>query len=307
MLSKQVMLTSAMTLACALGIGFYMQASSPRWTGEPEAAADPQLPAEPGPAELKIENITLTSFPADPAPAGANPQPATGAKPAPDAHSDHCGVTASAEAAPAAMVSLAVSAPCHGGERLTVHHSGMSFTAALDRTGHYAVQVPALTRTAVFIAETASGGGAVAVAEVADAETTERVVLQWSGHSGLEIHAREFGAAYGSAGHVWHGAAPGAAAGQVVRLGGTGLPAPRIAEVYSMPAGQPDRSGTVSLTVEAEVTGLNCGRDISAQALQLSGGRLSSRDLVIAMPDCDAQGSFLVLNNLVEDLKIASN
>lgn len=301
MLSKQVMLTSAMTLACALGIGFYMQASSPRWAGEPEAAADPQLPAEPGPAELKIENIMLTSLPADPAPAVADPQPA------PAAQSDACSVTASAVAAPAAMVSLTVSAPCHGGERLTVHHSGMTFTASLDRTGHYAAQVPALTRTAVFIAETASGGGAVAVAEVADAETTERVVLQWSGHSGLEIHAREFGAAYGSAGHVWNGAAPGAGAGQVVRLGDAGLLAPRIAEIYSLPAGQQDRSGTVSLTAEAEVTGLNCGRDVSAQALQLSGGRLSSRDLVIAMPECDAQGSFLVLNNLVEDLKIASN
>lgn len=206
-----------------------------------------------------------------------------------------------------AMVSLTVSAPCHGGERLTVHHSGMTFTAALDLNGHYAAQVPALTRTAVYIAETVSGGGAVAVAEVADAEAMERVVLQWSGQSGLEMHALEFGAEYGSDGHVWHGAQPGTAAGQLVRLGDASLLAPRIAEIYSMPASHAGRSGTVALTAEAEVTGLNCGRDISAQALQLSGGRLSSRDLVMAMPDCDAQSSFLVLNNLVEDLKIASN
>ncbi|MFY0308352.1 hypothetical protein ACFMBG_00465 [Leisingera sp. D0M16] len=301
MLSKQVMLTSAMTLACALGIGFYMQASSPRWAGDATAAADPQLPEEPGPAELKIENITLTSFPAETASVAAEPQPAVPAQPG------ACRMTASAEAAPMAMVSLTVSAPCRGGERLTVHHSGMTFTASLDPAGRYAAQVPALTRTAVFIAETASGGGAVAVAEVAGAETMERVVLQWSGHSGLEIHAREFGAEYGSAGHVWHGAAPGEAAGQVIRLGDASLVAPRIVEIYSVPASHPDRAGTVALTAEAEVTGLNCGRDISAQALQLSGGRLSSRDLVMAMPDCDAQGSFLVLNNLVEDLKVASN
>ncbi|EDZ47636.1 conserved hypothetical protein [Rhodobacterales bacterium Y4I] len=300
MLSKQVVLTSAMTLACALGIGFFMQTSSPRWAGETAAAADPQLPPEPGPAELTIENITLTSRRADPAPSDAQPQSVPPAQPA------SCGVTAAAEAGPMAMVNLTVSAPCQGGGRLTVHHSGMTFTAALDLSGNFAAQVPALTRTAVYIAETASGG-AVAVAEAADAEAVERVILQWSGSSGLEIHAREFGAEYGSTGHVWHGAAPGAAAGQVMRLGDARLLAPRIAEIYSVPSSQPGRSGTVSVTAEAEVTGQNCGRDISAQALQLSGGRLSSRDLAIAMPDCDAQGSFLVLNNLVEDLKIASN
>ncbi|UWQ79252.1 hypothetical protein K3725_18470 [Leisingera sp. S132] len=61
------------------------------------------------------------------------------------------------------------------------------------------------------------------------------------------------------------------------------------------------------MTAEAEVTGRNCGQDIIAQALRLTGGRLTSRDLVMVMPDCEAQRSFLVLNNLLEDLKIAAN
>jgi hypothetical protein len=122
-----------------------------------------------------------------------------------------CQMTATAEAAPAAMVSLSVSAPCRASERLTVHHSGMSFTVKLDAAGRYSALVPALAQTAVFIAETVSGNGAVAVAEVEDIGSIERVVLQWSGSSGLEIHAREFGAAEGRAGHVWHGAATGPA------------------------------------------------------------------------------------------------
>ena len=205
------------------------------------------------------------------------------------------------------MVAFSVDAPCRAHERLTVHHSGMSFTASLDSTGQYASLVPALARTAVFIAETASGAGAVAVAEVDGIESMERVVVQWSGNSGFEVHAREFGAAYGSAGHVWHGAAGGSGAGWIDRFGDESHLAARVAEVYSLPSRLPGQSGTVSLTAEAEVTTSNCGRDIFAQALQLRGGRLSSRDLVLAMPDCDAQGSFLVLNNLVEDLKIAAN
>ncbi len=302
MLSKQVMLTSAMTLACALGIGFYMQTSVPglvvNVTGR-TAAADPELPGEPEAAQLQIEKITLTSTP------HAASKLKAGSQPAEPVQTVSCQMTAAAEAAPMAMARLSVEALCRANERLTVHHSGMTFAAALDQSGRFSALVPALTRTAVFIAETANGGGAVAVAKVDGLETIERIVLQWTGNSGFEIHAREFGAAYGSTGHVWHGTA-GAGAGQVVRLGDDGQLAPRIAEVYSLP-NDTSESGTVSLTAEAEVTAVNCGRDVSAQALQLRAGQLTSRDLVMAMPDCDATGSFLVLNNLVEDLKIASN
>ncbi|MCF6429644.1 hypothetical protein [Leisingera sp. MMG026] len=300
MLSKQVMLTSATTLACALGIGFYMQASGPGLVVNAAirtAAADPEIPAEPEAAQLQIEKITLTSAP------HAAIALKAGSEPAEPDYRASCQLTAMAEAAPRAMVNLIVEASCRPNERLTVHHSGMTFTAALDHSGRLSTLVPALTRTAVFIAETSGGSGAVAVAEVDGLETVERIVLQWTGNSGFEIHAREFGAAYGSAGHVWHGAA---GAGQVVRLGDDSQLAPRIADVYSLPS-DTSESGTVSLTAEAEVTAANCGRDVSAQALQLRGGQLTSRDLVMAMPDCDAMGSFLVLNNLVEDLKIASN
>ncbi|NSY37454.1 hypothetical protein [Leisingera sp. ANG59] len=304
MLTKQVMLKGALTLAGALGIGVYMQAPETRWgtsgTGQP-AAADAGTFVEPETASLLIEKISLTSAPSGPSSESIGlprAEPVTEAS---------CQTTAKAEAAPLAMVKLSVDAPCRRNERLTVHHSGMSFTVSLDGTGSYETFVPALTRTAVFIAETQSGSGAVAVAEIDGIEDFERVVVQWSGNSGLELHAREFGAAYGGEGHVWHGAEDHAGMGRIDRLGEQSVLAPRIAEIYSLPSSLPGQSGTVSLTAEAEVTGGNCGRDIFAQALQLTGGRLSSRDLVMVMPDCEAQGSFLVLNNLLEDLKIAAN
>ncbi|KIC36341.1 hypothetical protein [Leisingera sp. ANG-M7] len=304
MLTKQVMLTGALTLAGALGIGVYMQASDTRWgtsgTGQP-AAADAETFSEPETESLLIEKISLTSAPSGPS------SETTGLPRAEPATEASCQATAKAEAAPLAMVKLSVDAPCRPNERLTVHHSGMSFAVSLDDTGSYETFVPALTRTAVFIAETQSGSGAVAVAEVDGIEDFERVVVQWSGNSGLELHAREFGAVYGGEGHVWHGAEDHAGMGRIDRLGEQSFLAPRIAEIYSLPSSLPGQSGTVSLTAEAEVTGGNCGRDIFAQALQLTGGMLSSRDLVMVMPDCEAQGSFLVLNNLLEDLKIAAN
>lgn len=304
MLTKRVLLTSAMTLASALGIGVYMQASGTDRGAVPAhetEAANAKLPAEPDTEELQIEKIALTSAQAD------APVSEEGYQRAGPSLADSCQMTATAKAAPLAMAELAVDAPCRANERLTVHHSGLSFTVALDNAGHYEGVVPALTQTAVFIAETASGAGAVAVVEVPDIGSVERVVVQWSGRSGFELHAREFGAAYGSAGHVWHGGAVQAGAGRITRLGDETQLEPRIAEVYSLPSSLPGQAGSVSLSAEAEITAGNCGRDIHAQALKLQSGRLISRDLVMAMPDCDAKGSFLVLNNLVEDLKIAAN
>ena len=56
------------------------------------------------------------------------------------------------------------------------------------------------------------------------------------------------------------------------------------------------------------MTASNCGREIEAQSLEIGpDGTLKTRNLTLSVPDCDAVGSFLVLNNLVSDLKVASN
>jgi hypothetical protein len=56
------------------------------------------------------------------------------------------------------------------------------------------------------------------------------------------------------------------------------------------------------------VTKINCGRDIQAQSLEMrDAGQLKSQNLSLSVPGCDAVGDFLVLNNLLEDLKVARN
>ena len=59
--------------------------------------------------------------------------------------------------------------------------------------------------------------------------------------------------------------------------------------------------------IEVEVTALICGLEIEAQSLEVITGDLKMRELSLSVPDCDTKGTFLVLNNLVEDLKVASN
>ena len=285
--------------------------------------ASPQEP-------LGFDNVMLTS--AEPVPPVAAPQPEAlpdapvqlaALQDAPIAQMPMeeaapalvCEIAMTATASAAAMVQLEVSAPCLSDTQFTVHHNGMMFSALTDNDGAWSMQVPALAKNAVFIAAFDNGEGAVADVSVDTLDYYDRFVVQWKGESGLQIHAMEYGADYGEAGHVWHDAARDMAVaakgegGFLVRLGeGVIEDTTLIAEVYTFPTQNALRDGDVQISVETEVHAGNCGRDIEAQALVRPGaGEINARDLTMAIPDCEAIGDFLVLNNLYEDLKIARN
>ncbi|MCE0505709.1 translocase [Roseivivax sp. GX 12232] len=224
-----------------------------------------------------------------------------------------CAIQARAETSAAAMVSLTLEAPCHGAERVTLHHSGLMFTATTKPDGSLSLEVPALSETAVFIFSFAGGAGAVAQTEVSSLSFYDRVALQWRGDAGLGLHAREGGAEYFAPGHIWSGA-PGEVAtaargegGFLVRLGDAGAPEPLLAEIYSFPAGMVREPADVAISVEAEVTTNNCSADVEAQTLERRvGAELSVRDLRLSVPACDAVGDFLVLDALVRDIEVAA-
>jgi hypothetical protein len=261
--------------------------------------------AAPQPDTLPDAPVTVAALEDQPisAPPAEEPAPAFG-----------CEVAVSAETLAAAMVEVTVKAPCMANTRFSVHHNAMVFTATTDDTGERRLSVPALSETAVFIVNFATGESAVARAEVTALEYYDRAVVQWRGKGGLQLHALEYGAAYGEAGHVWAdaprdmGQAASGAGGFLTRLGDAGVPSPRRAEVYTFPSGTTPRGGRVRLSLEAEVSADNCGQDIAAQTLQKSlGGRMQARELTLAMPPCDATGDFLVLKNVFDDLNIARN
>ncbi|MVO16560.1 hypothetical protein [Parasedimentitalea huanghaiensis] len=304
MLNKRMMVMSGATLVSALAIGFVMQEGSAARAPQETATATVD-------ADLVLQEITLTSIAPAEAPEVAERDAVAfeskRVEVRPVDASCEATATASATAVEQANVHLTFSAPCHGNARVTVHHSGLMFTATTNDDGDLDMQVPALAETAVYIVELASGPGAVASTQVSGLDQIDRVALQWTGNSGFEIHAREFGAQYGQAGHIWSGANANSQTSQVQRLGDANQLAPRMAEVYSFARNTAENSGIVALSIEAEVSAINCGREISAQTLELREDRkLRTRDLELSMPNCNAIGDFLVLNNLVEDLKIAS-
>ncbi|RKF13449.1 hypothetical protein D6850_14200 [Roseovarius spongiae] len=313
------------TVAAALFAGYFIQhsdASAPAVAAPAEqpdgmsGAADevnlnsitltsalPEAPAEMSFAALPTPEITLAAL--DDTPIGDMP----GEEPAP---AFNCDYTLDATPAAGAMVDLNLAAPCAPNERFTLHHNGLMISAVTDADGQWSAQAPALARTAVYIVAFPNGDGAVANVSVPSLDQYDRVAVQWRGDSGIHIHALEYGADYGEAGHVWadapHGVEQAVAgdSGFLTPLGDPNLPDALRAEVYTFPSTIAGEDGDVRLVVEASVTRDNCGRDVEAQSIEVSAaGAPRVQDLTLAVPECNAVGDFLVLKNLLNDLKIA--
>ncbi len=311
MVNPRVLMLTGATFCGAIAIGLAMQpqllsnvpknlVSGPAHSvattvPESQISQTAVLPEDPD-VPLVLENITLTAaHQTTPTAANFDRSPVS-----------ECGLALDAVLLSDAMVNLSVETACTPYTVVTIHHNGMLFATNVDGAGQAEVLLPALNENSVFIAETESGYHNTVSLTVPEVANFDRVVLQWSGQGGFELHAREFGANYGEEGHVWTGAADGGV-GTVYRLGDADAISPLLAEVYSFPRDAGDVNGRVELTVEAEVSELNCSQTVEAQTLDLRHGALRGRDLVLNMPTCDAIGDFLVLNNLVENLTIAAN
>lgn len=335
---KKEIVTAVGTLAIAVGIGFVMQRSEAAQERYGSGARAPVAVQDAEQANdvlekvstsglIRVQSIELTSatetepvsvpqaeavvqrVAATPADTLAPPQAEDTAP-----QIAECEMTATAQAMPGAMAMLNLDAPCAPNERLTVHHNGLIFTQATDADGALNVLVPALSKDAVFIMAFSNGDGAVTQVTVPDINQFSRVALQWRGDAGFQLHAREFGASYGDAGHIWSGGEVTSAGfldgetGAMMRLGDQALTDPLMAEVYTFASNSTDHEGLIDLSVETEITLENCGLEVEAQTLELSDrGNITTRDLTLAVPACDAVGDFLVLNNLVTDMKVASN
>lgn len=312
------------TVFAALAIGFVMQNGSPTGAAnqagvirspkiavsgivDTSSAVAPTLPSDSAAQHLDNEKVVLaaTEGPS----ASALPPSQDGSAPGFD-----CAISLDATPNAGALVALELSAPCHASERVTIHHHGLMFTEITGPDGSLRVTVPVLSEQALFIAAFDNGDGETASAEVSSLPFYDRVVLQWKGESGLQLHAREYDAPYFSEGHVWAASAGDMTrtakgeGGFLIRLGNTDAVEPLMAEIYSFPAGTAHQSGNVAVSVEAEVTEANCGKQVEAQTLESNGDAgLRVRDLTLNIPACDGVGDFLVLKNLIRDLKIAGN
>ena len=225
-----------------------------------------------------------------------------------------CGLSVSTTAGEGAIVALDIMDPCQPHSRVVIEHSGLNLTGRTDVMGLLTMDVPAFENPAFFTVRMPDGDSESSLALVPDLDSYYRVGLQWNENRALELHAMEFGATYGDPGHIWlnhAGSVDRAVAGEggfVMQVGDAGVENPMLAQIYSFPRDTLDDAGNVRLTIEAPVTEANCGQDTLARTLELEeDGRVSVIELTFTLPGCDAVGDYLVLQNLLHDLRVASN
>lgn len=311
-------MTTATPVEAPTEVSFVASVGAPESTAPSPALSYPEMPRPPKdasmPAPLPAHGSELRSRMATVVPKAVALIEAAAPEVKRSEFGLSCGAMLTALPKDAAMVGLTLTDPCRGNQVFTLEHGPLTFTASFDQLGTYKVDVPALSADALFAVRFDDGEMIEAQANVPMADQIDRVALFTNGQAGLGIHALEFGADYEQDGHVWSGSRRDAGSvakmggGFVTLLGDNTLPQAQLAEVYTFPANTKHREGVVRLSIEAEVTAFNCGKDIAGQTLQKEAGQVSAPvSLTLAMPDCDAIGEFLVLKNLLRDLRIASN
>ena len=206
------------------------------------------------------------------------------------------------------VLDLGLLAPCRPEQRVLIRHGGLVITAQTSPAGTLVTTIPAFQNPAQVIIAFADGTIVEQTVKVADLALFDRFAVQWMGDDAFQLHAYD-ATESGQAGHI-HAANPRSisAEGQFLSLlGDAGGPRPLLAQVFTWPAGTSALSNAVQIDLEAAVTEATCGREILGETLQLTGGRLTVRDLTIAMPECSAVGEFVVLPNPVVPEKLAAN
>lgn len=225
-----------------------------------------------------------------------------------------CGLSVTTTAIEGAQVALDIMDPCQPFSRVVIEHSGLNLTGRTDVMGLLTMDVPVFETPAFFTVRMPDGTSDSALAIVSDLDNFYRVGLQWNDNRALELHALEFGATYGEDGHIWPGnsgtveRAVSGAGGFVSMVGNADVDSPMLAQIYSLPRDTLDDAGNVRLSIEAPVTADNCGQDTMARTLELQeDGSVAVIELTFTFPGCDAVGEYLVLQNLLQDLRVASN
>jgi hypothetical protein len=190
-------------------------------------------------------------------------------------------------ARPDAMIDLLLMAPCRADERVVLRHAGLAVTYRTNAAGALFASIPALMAGADVSILFAGGETAVAMPDLPEAGMPQRFGVQWLGAQMLSV---------GTAEDV---GLPDVAP---IRLGDATVDAPMLAEIYTYPADGRD----VPVTIRAGVTAESCGREILGETLHVARGTVQVADLSVTMPGCDATGDYLVLKNLVPDLKLAT-
>ncbi len=309
--------SAAIVLALAIGAGYVVQSDVIGTSAASQAPLPASIAAQPRPLTMVLNSrgtpafgfsdatfrpvrhdlATMSTVPV-PAVYVETNVPRLGAIMAtPDAD---CPVTLSARRAADAMVSLSAALPCARDTDVLITHDLIRFSARTDSEGQLELLVPALSVEAEFVLLTANVEQGRVTIPVPALRNYDRAVLQWRGVGNLQLHSFAAGANVGDPGHVWSASVQDTTGsrGTVQRLG-TGTADPSYsAEVFTYPRGGWQRASDMALKIGVALTAENCGRAMPVTTFQINRGDLVMRqDLSLRLPDCDAAGSVVMLDD----------
>lgn len=282
----QILTRGCLVLALALAAGQYLQSTAPQ-----PLPVSSQLHLHP----IKIETVT--------AQAEVVPKP-------PAKIQRDCVTSLDLAALENAMIAVTLVASCHPNERVVLKHAGLAITAKTTVTGAIFTDLPALTPQATVEVLFKDGSRLHSSLELPEAVNLRRFAVQWGGEDEFQLHGLEHNADFDAAGDISRtnpntpAAGAAAKAGFLVDLGDSSTDFPLLAQVYTYP---PDPASQSAIVVEAAVTKTSCGREMLGETLFSLQGQVVKADLTVAMPSCDAIGDYLLLNDLVPEMKIASS
>ena len=271
-----------------------LSAELPKTSSMAETGTSEELPLiVPGPARQPLAAVPMTL-----------PQPEARVEIA----SPDCETSLDIDAAPGAMIEVALSSPCRADQRVVLRHAALTVTYRTNAAGLLVASIPAMRESADISVLFRDGTVASATVDVPEADAYRRFGVQWLGGQAFQVNAFEDGADFGDPGHI-SSANPGrpdtrllARHGFLSVLGSDQVPAPLLAEIYTFPTG----SARVPVLVEAAVTSDTCNRDLVGQMIEAKRGEITTSDLAVSMPGCDAVGQYLELKNLRPGTKLAS-
>lgn len=195
---------------------------------------------------------------------------------------------------PAGLLQVALDAPCHPRTPLTLRFNHLVATDTTDARGRWDQTLPALSEEASISVSLADVTVAARLRHQR-AGAQEHVILAWTGVQTFRIRPD---------------APPGARSSLVEiptgRFTNVGDGNGAAFEIFSLPSDANGSNAVVRLSVDAEVTGGNCGRIATTLAYQTGYlGQLRPTEIAYTMPDCDRVGEFVRLQNLFRDLRLA--
>lgn len=277
--SKRSLVVIGATVLVALGAGQYLQMGTAQSAvaatslPKPEQVQATLRRAAGTPLAGYAETIMPAALTAEAEPLAPLPAPSIQASPEPD-----CPIGLEAFAADGAILSITLTAPCRPNQGVVLRHSSLSVTYQTTATGSLFVDLPALDQKGDVSIRFSDGTEVSTAVPVPDLAGLRRFALQWIEGDDFTLVTK----------------AP------VVSLGSAATVLPMYAVVTTLPAAD------TPLSIETPITATACGREALGAAFFAEGGKLRIADLSVALPDCDAEGGFVVLNNPVADMKLAS-